>query len=162
MRISILAIASVLALILAGCNPAEDTPPADPRAGVGSAARSPEPATPATAPANTPARGETTARSSTFRAQGNEPGWMAEVELGDKPSMHAEVDYGQTRFEIANAIENQTGWSGTAADGTQVALRFERVECIDNMSGEKFEARAVLAALGKEYGGCGRFRSNRS
>ena len=86
----------------------------------------------------------------------------AEVELGDKPSMHAEVDYGQTRFEIANAIENQTGWSGTAADCTQVALRFERVECIDNMSGEKFEARAVLAALGKEYGGCGRYRSNRS
>ena len=91
----------------------------------------------------------------------NEPGWMAEVELGDKPSMHAEVDYGETRFEIANAIENQTGWSGTAADGTQVALRFERVECIDNMSGEKFEARALLAAAGKEYGGCGRFRSNR-
>ena len=160
MRISKLAIASVLALILAGCNPAEDTPPADPRAGVRSAARSPEPATPA-APANTPAGGETTARSSTFRAQGNEPGWMAEVELGDQPSMHAEVDYGETRFEIANAIENQTGWSGTAADGTQVALRFERVECIDNMSGEKFEARAVLAAVGKEYEGCGRFRSIR-
>jgi len=160
MRISILTIASVLTLILAGCNPAEDTPPADPRAGVGSAARSPEPATPATAPANTPAGGETTARSSTFRAQGNEPGWMAEVGLGDQPSMHAEVDYGETRFEIANAIENQAGWSGTAADGTQVALRFERVECIDNMSGEKFEAKAVLAAAGKEYEGCGRFRSN--
>ena len=44
MRISILAIASVLALILAGCKPADDTPPADPRAGVESAARSPEPA----------------------------------------------------------------------------------------------------------------------
>lgn len=149
MRISKLAIASVLALILAGCNPADDTPPADPRAGPGSAA-----------PANTPAGGETTARSSTFRAQGNEPGWMAEVGLGDQPSMHAEVDYGETRFEIANAIENQAGWSGTAANGTQVALRFERVECIDNMSGEKFEAKAVLAAAGKEYEGCGRFRSN--
>ena len=56
--------------------------------------------------------------------------------------MHAEVDYGETRFEIANPIENQTGLSGTGADGTQVALRFERVECIDNMSAEKFEARA--------------------
>jgi uncharacterized membrane protein len=111
MRISILAIASVLAL---SCKPADDTPPADPRAGVESAARSPEPATRAAAPANTPARGR------------------------DDP-----------------------GWSGTAADGTQVALRFERVECIDNMSGEKFEARAVLAAAGNEYGGCGRFRSNR-
>ena len=56
MRISILAIASVLALILAGCKPADDTPPADPRAGVESAARSPEPAPRAAAPANTPAR----------------------------------------------------------------------------------------------------------
>jgi len=161
MRIATPVIASVLALTVVGCNPAEDTPPADPRAGVESATRSPEPATPAAAPANTPAGGETTARNSTFRAQGNEPGWMAEVELGDQPAMHADVDYGETRFEIANAIENQTGWSGTAADGTQVALRFERVECIDNMSGEKFEARAVLAAAGKEYEGCGRFRSNR-
>ena len=24
---------------------------------------------------------------------------MAEVELGDQPSLHAEVDYGETRFE---------------------------------------------------------------
>ena len=161
MRISILALASALALTVAGCSPAEDTPPADPRGGVESAPPSPEPATPTAAPANTPAGGETTARSPTFRAQGNEPGWLAEVELGDQPSMHAEVDYGETRFEIANAIENPTGWSGTAADGTGVSLRFERVECIDNMSGEKFEARAVLAAAGKEYEGCGRFRSNR-
>ena len=161
MRIAIFVIASVLALTVAGCKPAEDTPPADPRAGVESAIPSPEPSFPEAAPGTTSAARETTARNSTFRAQGNEPGWMAEVELGDQPSMHAEVDYGETRFEITNAIENQTGWSGTAADGTQVALQFERVECIDNMSGEKFEARAVLAAAGKEYEGCGRFRSNR-
>ena len=159
MRTAMLAMASVLALNLAGCNPAEDAPPADPRAGVESAAPAPEPA--AAAPGVEPGASDTSGRSSTFRAQGNEPGWMAEVELGDQPSIHAEVDYGETRFEIANAIENQTGWSGTAADGTQVALRFERVECIDNMSGEKFETRAVLAAAGKEYEGCGRFRSNR-
>src|SRR5688572_1984432 len=162
MRIAIFGIALVLALTVAGCKPGDDPPPADPRAGLESAAPAPEPATSAAAPASTPAGGETTARSSTFRAQGNEPGWMAEVGLGEQPSMHAEVDYGETRFEIANAIENQTGWSGTAVDGTQVALRFERVECIDNMSGEKFEAKAVLAASGKEYEGCGRFRSNRS
>ena len=161
MRISVLAISSVLALILGGCNPDKDTPPADPQASVKSAARSREPATLAAAPANTSAGGKTTSRSSTFRAQGNEPGWVAEIELGDQPSMHAEVNYGETRFEITNAIENRTGWSGTAADGTQVALRFERVGCIDNMSGEKFEARAVLAAAGKKYEGCGRFRSNR-
>jgi uncharacterized membrane protein len=161
MRISILVIASVLALILAGCHRAEETPPADPPLGAESAVPTPEPTAPAAAPGTTSAGRETSTRSSTFRAQGNEPGWMAEVALGDPPSMHAEVDHGETRFEIPNAIEDQTGWSGTAADGTQVALRFERVECIDNMSGEKFEARAVLAAAGKEYEGCGRFRPNR-
>jgi uncharacterized membrane protein len=65
---------------------------------------------------------------------------------------------------LISRTQSKTGPAGaeTAADGTQVALRFERVECIDNMSGEKFEARAVLAAAGKEYEGCGRFRSNRS
>ena len=159
MRTSILAIAPVLGLILASCDRAADTPPADPPAGAESAAPAAAPVAPA--PGTTAAGTHTSGRSSTtFRAQGNEPGWMAEVKLSDQPSMHAEVDYGNTRFEISNAIEDQTGWSGTAADGTQVALRFERVGCIDNMSGEKFEARAVLAAAGKKYEGCGRFRSN--
>ena len=158
MRTSILAFAPVLGLILASCDRAADTPPADPPTGAESAAPAAAPIAPA--PGTTAAGADTSGRSSTFRAQGNEPGWMAEVQLSDQPSMHAEVDYGNTRFEISNAIEDQTGWSGTAADGTQVTLRFERVECLDNMSGEKFEAKAVLAAAGKEYQGCGRFRSN--
>ena len=74
MRISILALASVLALSLAGCNRAGETPPADPPVRAESAAPAPDPSAPAAALANTPAGGETTARSPTFRAQGNEPG----------------------------------------------------------------------------------------
>ena len=158
MRISILAIASVLGLNLASCDRAANTPPADPPAAAESTAPAAAPVAPT--PDTTAAGSDTSGRSSTFRAQGNEPGWMAEVKLSDQRSMHAEVDYGNTRFEIPNPIEEQTGWSGTAVDGTQVTLRFERVECLDNMSGEKFEAKAVLAAAGKDYQGCGRFRSN--
>ena len=156
MRTSILAIAPVLGLILASCDRAADTPPADPPTGAESAA----PAAAAPTPGATAAGSDTGAHRPTFRAQGNEPGWMAEVQLSGQPSMHAEVDYGNTRFDVSNSIEGQTGWSGTAADGTRLTLRFERVECLDNMSGEKFEAKAVLAAGGKEYHGCGRFRSN--
>jgi uncharacterized membrane protein len=109
-------------------------------------------------PVAEPAVHDLSALGSTFRAQGNEPGWMAEVNLSDPPSMRAEVDYGNLKYEIATVIEDTGGWRGTAADGTPVALRIERVECQDDMSGERFEAKAVLSAGGKDYRGCGRFR----
>jgi uncharacterized membrane protein len=103
---------------------------------------------------------DTAALGATFRARGNEPGWTAEVQLRDRPSMHVEVDYGNTKLDIAQANEDETGWSGTTSDGTQVALRVERVECLDDMSGEKFEAQAALSVAGEEYRGCGRFKSD--
>ena len=105
-----------------------------------------------------PPTAASTVLSPTFRAQGNEPGWMTEVQLGERPSIHVEVDYGNRKFEVAEATEDPTGWAGTAPDGTEVHLRFERGDCQDDMSGERFEATAVLNVGGKEYRGCGRFK----
>ena len=92
-----------------------------------------------------------------FRARGNEPGWMAEVRLGNRPSLHAEVDYGNRKLDVAEAAEDAGGWSGTTPDGTEVRLRLEQGDCQDDMSGEAFEARAILTVGGKDYRGCGGF-----
>jgi uncharacterized membrane protein len=95
--------------------------------------------------------------SSRFRARGNEPGWMAVVELGDAPTLHAEVDYGERKLDVGAVAETRTGWSGVTADGTAVTLELERAPCLDDMSGEKFAARARLSVGDRTFRGCGSF-----
>jgi uncharacterized membrane protein len=95
--------------------------------------------------------------SSRFRARGNEPGWMAEVQLGDVPTLHAEIDYGERKLDVGAVAKTREGWSGQTPDGTAVALEIERVECLDDMSGEKFQARARLRVGDQSYRGCGSF-----
>ncbi|MGM3214167.1 hypothetical protein ACS229_31055, partial [Klebsiella pneumoniae] len=74
-----------------------------------------------------------------FCATGNEPGWLAVVD-GDTPGLQVEVDYGERRFDVAAPTAGADGWSGKAADGTDVKLSFQRTTCQDDMSGEAFEA----------------------
>ncbi len=95
--------------------------------------------------------------SSRFRARGNEPGWMAEVVLGDEPTLHAEIDYGNRKLDVGAAVETRKGWSGEASDGTAIALELERVECLDDMSGERFQARVRLSVGARTFRGCGSF-----
>ena len=151
--------AVLVALVLAGCNRPADAP-AGPPADQGSAADAPVAQDGSTGRDVGVTAVDAALPGVTFRAQGNEPGWIAEVAFRDEPSMHVEVDYGSTKLDVAQANEDETGWSGTTSDGRQVVLRVERVECLDDMSGEKFEARTILSVAGKEYRGCGRFKSD--
>jgi len=92
-----------------------------------------------------------------FRATGNEPGWLAQVS-GDAPhALHVEVDYGQTTYEIVAPTQGPDGWAGTATDGTPVKLSIERVACQDDMSGQEFEAKAMLTVGTRQLHGCGGF-----
>ncbi len=99
------------------------------------------------------------ARNIGFRAVGNEPGWMVEVGQGEAPALHAELDYGARKLDIAHAqpLKNGTGFQGKTANGSQVELRIDKTPCQDDMSGTKYEATAVLKAGGKDYKGCGAF-----
>jgi uncharacterized membrane protein len=90
-----------------------------------------------------------------FRATGNEPGWMAELMLGEAPTLHAELDYGARRFDVTAVTQGKDGWGGTAADGTTLALSVTPGGCTDTMSGQRFAATARLAVGGKVYQGCG-------
>lgn len=92
-----------------------------------------------------------------FRATGNEPGWMAQVTPGASPNLHAEIDYGERKFDISPVSEQADGWTGKSADGTAIVLKFERRTCRDSMSGQAFEVAATLTVGDRSYEGCGNF-----
>lgn len=99
------------------------------------------------------------ARGIVFRAIGQEPGWWVEIGSGDSPSLHAELDYGQRKIDIAHTqgISSTPGFGGKTSDGIDVVLRTKLEPCSDAMSGEPFEASAELTVAGKVYQGCGAY-----
>lgn len=95
-----------------------------------------------------------------FRAIGNEPGWYVEVGRGEAPALHAELDYGERKLDIASVTPLDapvSGFRGTATDGTTAELRVTREPCNDGMSGEAFEASAELVVGDRTYKGCGAY-----
>ncbi|MCC7633431.1 hypothetical protein IEN52_04735 [Stenotrophomonas rhizophila] len=97
------------------------------------------------------------AASSGFRATGNEPGWLAEFTPGAAPRLRVETGYGERTFEIAAPTQGKDGWSGKAADGTEIKLTFQRTVCQDDMSGQAFGATVRLTVGARQYHGCGDF-----
>ena len=97
-------------------------------------------------------------RGVAFRAVGNEPGWLVEVGSGDAPPLHAQLDFGSRKLDIASvrARAQGDGWTGKSANGTQVELIVERKACQDD-AGTTFDITAQLRAGGKTYDGCGAF-----
>ncbi len=145
MRPSFFLLPAVLVVALAvACQPA-DAPPSG------------KVETAAVTPAAQAAGNNGTTSTRAFRATGNEPGWMVRV-AGDAPhALHVEVDYGETVYEVAAPTQGADGWAGTAADGTPVKLSIQRVACQDDMSGQEFEARAMLTVGTRQLHGCGGF-----
>ena len=98
-------------------------------------------------------------RGIAFRAIGNEPGWLLEVGPGDAPTLHAELDYGARKVDVAQAqsLSGLMGYAGAAADGTKVRVVLERKPCSDGMSDATYPVDAMLDVGGTAYRGCGRF-----
>ncbi len=92
-----------------------------------------------------------------FRATGNEPGWLAQVSPGATPTLHVQTNMGEQTYDIASPTHGQDGWSGKAADGTEIKLTFQRTSCQDTMSGREFPATAMLTVAARQYHGCGDF-----
>jgi uncharacterized membrane protein len=100
---------------------------------------------------------EAKARGVGFRAIGNEPGWLVEVGSEEAPTLHAELDFGSRRLEVAHATATSDGWKGETADGTSLVLTIQREACSDSMSDHFFPASAVLRVGASTHRGCGRF-----
>lgn len=92
-----------------------------------------------------------------FRGIGQEPGWWVEIGPGDSPPLHAELDYGERKIDVAKTlgISSTRGYGGQLDDGTSIVLRTWQEPCSDAMSGERFEQRAELTVGDKAYRGCG-------
>lgn len=157
MRISPLILSAAVALGLAACQPAQQADPAAADPAVGTPASVEAPAADAggsLAPA-APAAG--TEAPPAFRATGNEPGWLAQVSDGPNPVLRVETGYGEQKYEIASPTQGKDGWSGKAADGTEIKLSYQRTVCQDNMSGQEFGATVMLTVGARQYHGCGDF-----
>lgn len=102
---------------------------------------------------------EARSRGVVLRAVGQEPGWWAEVGAGDSPPLHAELDYGERKIDVAKTqgISSTHGFGGQLDDGTAVVLRTWQEPCSDAMSGERFEHRVELAVGDRVYKGCGAY-----
>ena len=116
-----------------------------------------EPSPPATAQASPWEQARS--RGIAFRGIGNEPGWLVEVGAGGTPALHAELDYGERRIDVAHAqlLAGATGYVGTTGDGVEVKLQLQRGDCSDGMSDEAYPVSAKLNVGDKAYTGCGRF-----
>lgn len=99
------------------------------------------------------------ARGIAFRGLGNEPGWLVEVGTGEDPMLHAELDYGERKIDLAHVqrLSGATGYVGTTSDGVEVKLQLQRGDCSDGMSDQTYPVSAKLSVGDKTYAGCGRF-----
>ena len=97
-------------------------------------------------------------RGVVYRAVGQEPGWVVEVDSGVAPSVRVELDYGQRRLHVprSRVLEAPKGFKGRA-DRKTVRLHIFREACRDTMSGEAFDTRAELHVGDRVYSGCGRY-----
>jgi uncharacterized membrane protein len=96
-------------------------------------------------------------RGVVFRAIGQEPGWVAEMNEHDV--MTLSLNYGETELELRDVTrgEEEDGFvlSGHSG-GRNVLLHVRNERCEDVMSGERFNMSVVLTVNGDEYQGCGR------
>lgn len=97
------------------------------------------------------------ARGIGFRGIGTEPGWLVEVGRGETPALHAELDYGERKIDIARTEAAGGGFRGQTGDGVAVSLAIAKQTCSDGMSDTVYPASATLTVGDKTYQGCGRF-----
>lgn len=102
---------------------------------------------------------EARARGVTFRAIGQEPGWL--VELGPNETLRILVGYGAREIEmpLPEPVIDSTTWvtsyrARTEEHTARIDIRDE--PCADVMSGERFGATVLLVLDGVRYDGCGR------
>ncbi len=94
-----------------------------------------------------------------FRAVGQEPGWLLDVDDGERIVLLAA--YGSERYVFpASAPEVDRAAATTtyraAAGGHELVVLIEERLCHDGMSGEPYESTVSVRLDGEELRGCGR------
>lgn len=97
-------------------------------------------------------------RGVTFRATGNEPGWLLEITAGDKLSFS--YNYGENTLIVPafeaenNQATHQSRYQVTTHDH-RLSVTITEEACQDDMSGEHLPARVSIELDGNRYQGCG-------
>jgi putative lipoprotein len=94
-----------------------------------------------------------------FRALGNEPGWYAEIDDGERITIV--TGYGQTRVRTpapAPEIDPQAARTTyrVRTEAHDLTITIEGKACRDTMSGEAFSSTVAVVLDGRQYRGCGR------
>lgn len=95
-------------------------------------------------------------RGVVFRAMGQEPGWLVEIEAGGL--MIVLLDYGTERIETAAPAPDRTARGteyGTRTGERDIRVLIEDRPCRDVMSGEPFPSTVTLTIDGRALDGCG-------
>lgn len=137
---------AVLTLVLAGCGP--DRPRPAPESHADTVGTTP-----------TPVWEAAKQRGVSFRAVGNEPGWLMEITDGDR--IRLLLDYADREFVLPNpGPSSDPSASRTvyhvATDSMDVTVTIDALECADTMSDERFESTVTLLVGDRAYHGCGR------
>jgi uncharacterized membrane protein len=96
-------------------------------------------------------------RGVTFRAIGQEPGWLLEID-GER-GMLLSLDYGETRIEARLPAPQRHGQQlrySVRTDAGQVDIAITEAACRDIMSGEAFPTAVSVTVAGWQHDGCGR------
>ncbi len=94
-----------------------------------------------------------------FRALGNEPGWVMEIREGE--GVRLVTNYGETRRALTYAapqLDKKRSRAVYRVDDAQgpVEITVETRACTDSMSGERFPARVSVRVGTETLQGCGR------
>lgn len=99
----------------------------------------------------------------TFRAHGQEPGWL--VAVFGQDSISFVLDYGELRFttpaQSPVSLGDTLTWHATH-DTLQIDLRAFRTLCTDAMRGDSFPAHVTLTLGARTLDGCGRWPTETS
>jgi uncharacterized membrane protein len=95
-------------------------------------------------------------RGVVFRAMGQEPGWLVEIDAGGL--MVVLLDYGTERIETAAPAPDRTARGTeyrTRTANRDIRVVIEDRPCRDVMSGEPFPSTVTLIVDGRTLDGCG-------
>ena len=100
-------------------------------------------------------------RGISFRAIGQEPGWLLEISKGEKIDLI--MDYGRTKITASyvdpivdpNVNPTQHTTVFTVKDQKLEIIIVDK-ECSDVLSGEKFNVSVFVTLKGKKFKGCGK------
>jgi uncharacterized membrane protein len=97
-----------------------------------------------------------------FRAIGQEPGWM--VEIDREKSIEVVADYGEKKASTPVPVPRDSAGAiiyEATTEANRLTITIREAACNDTMSGEAMTHTVTMILNGTEYRGCGRYLGDR-